>query len=128
MTDEKPEIIVHPIDPGLAATQWVVVGASVQGTRHIKISLPCQDAHACKALGDSILVAAVADGLGSAIYAQAGSQLAAASAVNFVEQELTQAIPGDETAWIQLVRDCFLTARARLEEEAQKNQAALRDY
>jgi len=128
MTDEKPEIIIPPIDPSLAATKWVVVAASVQGTRHIQISLPCQDAYACKALGDSVLIVAVADGLGTAANAQAGAQLAAARAVACAEEELAQAIPGDEAAWIQLAQSCFLAARLRLDEEAQKNQAALRDY
>jgi hypothetical protein len=128
MTADPPEIILYPIDPDLAASKWIVVGASVQGTSHIKIPLPCQDAHAYKAIHDSILVAAVADGLGSAMYAQAGAQLAAARAVTFVEQALTAAVPSDEAAWIQLARDCFLSACARLEEEALKNQAVLRDY
>jgi len=128
MTADQPEIILQPIDPDLAATKWVVVAASVQGTSHIKISLPCQDAHAYKAINDSILVAAVADGLGSAMYAQAGSQLAAARAVACAEQALAAALPGDEAAWVQLTRDCFLAARDRMEAEAQKNQAALRDY
>ena len=78
MTAEQPEIILHPSDPDLAASRWVVVGASVQGTGHLKFSLPCQDAYAYKALNGSVLVAAVADGLGSAAYAQAGAQLAVA--------------------------------------------------
>jgi hypothetical protein len=128
MIADQPEIILYPIDPDLAPSKWVVVGASVQGTSHIKIPLPCQDAHAYKAIDDSVLVAAVADGLGSAMYAQAGSQLAAACAVNYMEQALATAVPGDEAAWVQLTRDCFLAACARLEEEAQKNQAPLRDY
>jgi len=128
MTAEQPEITLYPIDPELAASKWVVVGASVQGTSHIKIPLPCQDAHAYKAINDSILVAAVADGLGSAMYAQAGSQLAAACAVSFVEQALAASIPGDEATWVDLARSCFLSACARLEEEAQNNQATLRDY
>jgi hypothetical protein len=128
MTAEQPEIILHPLDPALEPTKWVVVGASVQGTSHIKIPLPCQDAHAYKAIDDSILVAAVADGLGSAMYAQAGSQLAAAQAVDWLEQALSATLPGDEAAWVQLARDCFLAARDRLEQEAQTNQAALRDY
>jgi hypothetical protein len=128
MTAVPPEIILQPFEPDLAASQWVVVAASVQGTSHIKNSLPCQDAHTCKAINDSILVAAVADGLGSAKYAQAGAQLAATSVVAYVEQNLIRAIPDDEAAWVQLVRDGFLAACARLDEDAQNNQAALRDY
>jgi hypothetical protein len=128
MTADQPDIIVHPIDPVFGASSWVVVGASVQGTSHIKISLPCQDAYAYKALNDSIIIAAVADGLGSAVNAQVGSQLAVDSAVNFIEQELVRTLPCDEAAWIQIVRDCFLAARASLEEAAQKSQSDLRDY
>ena len=128
MTADQPQISLYPIDPDLAASKWVVVGASVQGTSHIKIPLPCQDAHAYKAINASIFVAAVADGLGSAVYAQAGAQLAAASAVAFVEQQLAAETPGDEAGWVQLARDCFLAACARLEAEAQKDQAVLRDY
>jgi hypothetical protein len=128
MTADQAEIIICPCDPDLAASKWVVVGASVQGTSHIKVSLPCQDAYAYKVINDSIIVAAVADGLGSALYAQVGAQLAAAGAITCVEQKLVSEVPGDEAAWVQLVRDCFLSACARLEEEAQKNQAILRDY
>jgi hypothetical protein len=128
MIADQPEIILHPLDPDLTASKWVVVGASVQGTSHAKISLPCQDAHAYKVVNDSIIIAAVADGLGTAIYSQAGSQLAAASAVAYLEQELDKAIPRDADTWIQLVRESFLSACARLEHEARKNQAALRDY
>jgi hypothetical protein len=128
MIADQTEIILHAIDPGLAASKWIVLGASVQGTSHVKISLPCQDAHACKVVNDSTIIAAVADGLGTAVYAQAGAQLAAASAVAYLEQELAKAVPRDEVAWIQLVRDGFLSACARLEAEARKTQAALRDY
>lgn len=127
MTDQ-PDIMVHPIDPALASSSWVVVSASVQGTSHLKIALPCQDAYAYKALNDSILVAAVADGLGSAASAQVGAQLAVASAVAYMEQEIVRTLPCDEAAWVQLTRDCFQSARASLEAEAQKSQAALRDY
>lgn len=128
MTAEQPEIILFPVDPDLPPTNWVVVAASVQGTSHLKIPLPCQDAHAYRALDDAILVAAVADGLGSARYAEAGAQLAASQAVSYVEQSLAAAVPGDEAAWVQLARDSFLAACARLETEAQTNQAAVRDY
>jgi len=128
MTEEKPEITVHPTGPGLTATQWVVVGASVQGTRHIQIPLPCQDAYACEAIDDSIFIAAVADGLGTAVHAQAGSRLAAGRAVACAREWLAQALPGDEAGWLVLARSCFLAARLRLETEARANQTTLRDY
>ena len=128
MMADQPEIFIQPVDPDRTASKWVVLSASVQGTRHIQAALPCQDAHAYKVINDSTLVVAVADGLGSAACAQAGAQLAASSAVAYVEQELRKALPGDEASWIQLARDGFLSACDRLQEEAAKNQADLRDY
>ncbi len=100
----------------------------MQGTRHIQINLPCQDAHAYKVINGSTIVAAVADGLGSAVSSQVGSQLAATGAVAYLDQELSIATPRDEASWIELVRDSFISTRDLLEEEAQKNQVALRDY
>jgi hypothetical protein len=128
MTADQPEILLHPVDPDLGATKWIVLGASVQGTSHLKIDLPCQDAHAYRVLSDSVIIAAVADGLGSAIYSGVGSQLAVSSAIDYLAQELRKAVPEEESAWTQLVRDGFLAAASRLEAEAQKDQAALRDY
>lgn len=128
MIAENPEIFIYPIDPGMGASKWVVVGASVQGTSHMKMALPCQDAHAYRGINDSVILVAVADGLGSAVYAQAGSQLAVAGAIAYLEQELYETMPQDEAAWLQLIRDSFLSACARLKEEAEKNQTELRDY
>lgn len=125
---EQPEIFIQPVDPGLTDSQWVVLSASVQGARHIQSALPCQDAHAYRVIDAFTLVAAVADGLGSAVFAQAGAELATGGAVAYIEQELGKAIPGDEAGWTQLVREGFLAACDRLKEEAQKNQAELRDY
>jgi hypothetical protein len=128
MDTKLVETYIQPIDPFISSSQWVVIGASVQGTGHIKTCLPCQDSHAYKLVGDSIILAAVADGLGSAEQAQVGSKLAASHALSFVEQELSKDIPSDEEAWIKLVSNGFTYGRAKLEEEAQANQVALREY
>jgi hypothetical protein len=100
----------------------------VQGTSHIKSSVPCQDAYAYKIIDDSTIFLAVADGLGSAACSQIGSKLAVSSALAYLELELSKSIPNDETSWKQLIRECFLFARVQLEEEAQQNQAILAEY
>jgi hypothetical protein len=58
---------------------WRVIGGSVQGTSHISDAIPCQDA--CdiwnfKSDGSSVVVAAVADGAGSAKNGGDGARLA----------------------------------------------------
>jgi hypothetical protein len=128
MDNNLVEIYIQPVDPLISSSQWVVIGASVQGTGHIKTSLPCQDSHAFKLVGDSIMVAAVADGLGSAERADIGSRLATMNAVSYLEEELSKGIPGDEDSWIELVSRGFTYARSKLEKEARTNQGALREY
>ena len=45
---------------------WRVTGASVPGVSHLRSGLPCQDAHAWRQEAGGVLIAAVADGAGSA--------------------------------------------------------------
>lgn len=68
---------------------WAVVSASVTGTSHEAANLPCQDA--CNFLrlicgGEEVLVAAVADGAGSASHSQIGSK----EAVQFIVKTANQ--------------------------------------
>ena len=60
-----------------------VLGASVPGAAHVRRGEGCQDAHAVRVTADGWLVVAVADGMGSAVWAALGARaatLAAASA------------------------------------------------
>ena len=58
---------------------WVWAGARAIGTAHLGQGLPCQDAFACKiwqrADASPVLIAALADGAGSAERAEIGSAL-----------------------------------------------------
>ena len=56
--------------------KWKLVGASVQGVSHIKSGTPCQDAHKFNIECDEILIAAVADGAGSASFSADGARFA----------------------------------------------------
>jgi hypothetical protein len=53
---------------------WKAGGISVAGFSHVDEGIPCQDAHAFKIRADGWLVAAVADGAGSAVKSQIGAQ------------------------------------------------------
>ena len=107
---------------------WRVIGASVQGVSHLKSGQPCQDAHAWAILPNGTLIAAVADGAGSARLAEVGAQLAAQTAVNCVRRELLEnPLPADEAAWQTLLLEALRAARQRLEDEAQARKSALRE-
>lgn len=107
---------------------WRVIGASVQGVSHIKTGQPCQDAHAWSLLPNGTLLAAVADGAGSAALAEVGAELAVQAAVNFLRHEFIEnALPADEAAWQTRLVDALKSARQRLEDEALTRACALRD-
>jgi hypothetical protein len=59
---------------------WQYAAASCLGTSHAKLGAPCQDANACEVIltstGEPLLVAAVADGAGSATRSGDGARLA----------------------------------------------------
>jgi hypothetical protein len=96
-----------------AAVTWRVVGVSVQGTRHLREGMPCQDAHAWRVLADGRVALAVADGAGSAPHAAAGSAAAVRAAVDAVAAGASPA-------------DALAAALAAVEEEARRLGAAPR--
>jgi hypothetical protein len=128
MDTSQPETRIQPTTPGDGRSRWVVIGASVQGSGHVRLGLPCQDAHAYRFIGEDIVVAAAADGLGTAAFADQGAALAANTAAAFLEQALTASEPPDEISWPRLVRESFIYTRQQLAEEAARSQSDLRDY
>ena len=70
---------------------WRVSACSVQGVSHIKTDQPCQDANEWR-IKDSVLLAAIADGAGSAKESQRGATLACRTAI----EVLAKSIPGAE--------------------------------
>jgi hypothetical protein len=61
--------------------QWKVSATSVCGSSHEKLGIPCQDASFWMTQENNILIAAVADGAGSASHSDIGAQIAVQTAV-----------------------------------------------
>lgn len=121
--------------------RWRIAKASVIGTGHIKAEMPCQDSHYVRVVGDTLIVA-VSDGLGSAAHSEIGSALACEVATDYVAQRLTQTTPnrwqqlihtlGNQTPaepdYADILHTAFVRARQTLEEEANRQATALREY
>lgn len=73
---------------------WRIGAASARGVAHEADGLPCQDAHAVLRLPGVAIVAAAADGAGSALYADAGARFAVAACV----EALVAALGSDRSA------------------------------
>ena len=103
---------------------WKIAGASRQGTSHLKLSTPCQDAHACAQFPDGTLVIAVADGAGSAKRSELGSAEAVKAVIAFAQSVV---FPQLGVGWMRFLLNAFEQARLALETLALEESVDLRD-
>lgn len=108
------------VEPARAAEPdlWRVVAASICGAAHVRTNDSCQDAHAWRTTPGDILIAAVADGAGSASHGGAGAQLAAAHVVEHLVACVAGGLPATTSDWDGLLRGGLEAARTALLEEA----------
>jgi hypothetical protein len=105
---------------------WKVSGASARGSSHEKLGLPCQDAHEWAVLSDGTIVAAVADGAGSAPLADVGATLACREVIRHVRDRLGSIRRADElndNCWQEVLFESVKATSARLEQEARTRSA-----
>lgn len=114
---------IDELEIALKRRSWSVVAASVCGSSHERIGLPCQDATAWQELPRGVLVAAVADGAGTAAKAQEGARTAVKNAVSAVSS--TVPIPGseDDSEWKRFLESALKVVKHAIEVEA--NEAGL---
>jgi hypothetical protein len=101
---------------------WRCISASVIGSSHIAHKLPCQDAHSIVVLDDGTVIAAVADGAGSARRAQEGSHLAVRESIQYLANRLHTSHPETASDCEALLVDTINQARAALEEVATEEE------
>lgn len=102
---------------------WRVASASVQGSGHERAGMPCQDAHCWSVRQpDGVLVAAVADGAGSASLAEVGANIAAHAAVDALAGG-----PCARGSWAERLRAALGAALTAVEAEAAERGATPRE-
>ncbi|MDZ8185435.1 MAG: PP2C family serine/threonine-protein phosphatase [Nostoc sp. ChiSLP02] len=108
--------------------QWRIVAASVCGTSHLKNKQLCQDAHHWQILSDNILVAAAADGAGSASLGKVGAMIAVESAIESLSSKAIKQSSLSSDAYMRsLLNDAIVAAKKALEEEAISCDKQLQD-
>lgn len=92
---------------------WKLVFGSVPGTSHVRLGLPCQD-HCDGVVSGTTLMAACADGAGSAELSQLGSK---AAVDRFMQVASGDARPTMEQveAWVEAAREALLEEAAAYE-------------
>jgi Protein phosphatase 2C len=105
---------------------WSVVGATARGTSHIRNNLPCQDAVAWW-LGPTALVAACADGAGSAPRSEDGAKAAVGAVVARARQLLDNQRDRGPDA-ITLARSCMRAARREIGRVVEATETSSRAF
>jgi serine/threonine protein phosphatase PrpC len=100
--------------------RWRAIGASITGSGHKSSAIPCQDAHLISSTSDELLIIAVADGAGSAKYADRASQLCVKNAVEAIYPSLGENKLGEHELAC-LLRGAFRSVRESLINEANVN-------
>ena len=118
------------MDAANPASLWRVMRASVQGTSHSRTGQPCQDSSSVgEDAPDRMLVAAVADGAGSAELSAAGSRIAACAATQRAVRLLRLHVqPYYEGVLKEILRGAVRHARKELEGEARRQNKPLREF
>lgn len=95
---------------GIGLSSWKVLGASVEGSGHRRNHTGCQDAHSWCVI-DGTLIAAVADGAGSAPRAAEGSRIASEFSVEYLAWRICEP---DEVDPLELLGDAMAATRLQL--------------
>lgn len=113
------ELCKQQMDTSKELFHWRVVAASVRGTSHERVKQLCQDAHHWQMLPEGVLVAAVADGAGSATLGKVGAIVAAQTAVETIcLKEAMPQLPSDDQGWQSLLTNALEAAKTAVEAEA----------
>ena len=110
---------------------WRAVAERSIGTAHRSTSIPCQDRVVVDFCVDesgkpSALVAAVADGAGSASESERGASQAVSYSVAYIKQNFMAGMSAIELDVI--VRESMLSARAEIIRAAEQEQRCVREY
>jgi serine/threonine protein phosphatase PrpC len=97
---------------------WQAAGVSVTGLSHLRSGSPCQDAHQLTLRADGLVVAAVADGAGSAPRAERGAACAVQTALAFLTDHLAAGLPQHEENWRALLHEALGATRQAVVAEA----------
>lgn len=99
---------------------------SIRGKSHIKSNTICQDAYKILALPNGSKIAAVADGVGSAKFADRGAQIAVKTVTDFIFDNYP--LDNDPISIKSMLRTSFNRALIEISKEAIQNHNSMSDY
>lgn len=101
-------------------------GITQIGTYHVDNGTVCQDSHMIRKSDEGFIVAAVADGLGSELYSDVASKIAAEKATEICVAKITS--DSDEADVLSAIKEGFVSAFEEIEEVVKDNEHTLDQY
>lgn len=101
-------------------------GITLDGTYHIKNSIVCQDAHAIEKCSDDMVIAAVADGLGSEDHSDVASRIAADTSTDYCKQNITESSSSGDI--LEIIKKSFTKAQRTIEKEVETQNHSIDQY
>ena len=101
-------------------------GITLDGTYHLKNNIVCQDAHKIEECSENMVVAAVADGLGSAEHSEVASRLAVDISVAYCKENILQTSTADSIT--EVIKASFSKAQKAIEKEAEAQGHPIEQY
>jgi serine/threonine protein phosphatase PrpC len=96
----------------------------IKGTSHEQDNTPCQDAYFVSECGGDMVIAAVADGLGSCVHSDIAAQVAVEKSVEFCKESLRK----DNTEVCDIIRKSFVVAIEAIEDKVREDEGDLSQY
>ena len=100
--------------------------ANMAGPYHIENGIVCQDSYAVREGKNGEMIVAVADGLGSELYSDVGSQVGVNRAVDYCAEKLTPEMSVDEIK--KMISNSFVHAYAAILERAEEDKQDSNQY
>lgn len=124
----ESEISADALPSSLPSPVWHLAAAQKRGTSHETTGEVCQDAYGIVMLSPDTLVMAIADGAGSAMYAEAGAGLAVSRGIEELCARLDEAGTAlDETTLKGILYEGIVTAKNAVEAEAVARHVSAHD-
>lgn len=101
-------------------------GMSIAGSVHVAKDSPCQDSHCCRILSNGWIVAAIADGVGSAKHSEIASKMACDVLIETCEEQITEDIKFSEAK--NIIAEAYKRADLRIKEYVGQSGDLITDY
>jgi len=101
-------------------------GFSITGSSHEGKGTKCQDANKFRELANGMVIAAVADGVGSCKYSDAASKIAVDVSTSFCEEKLKAGSGSNE--FVKLIEEAFSRAELAIENQSLRDNQPLPEY